>query len=240
MTDPMTPVAATDPIGIVFLIGYVLLIALGARVTSLARGLRRGSPRSQSILWDYLTFAGVIALLTGAVGVVDVVVIELGVIAALWLAIQLIVALAMREGYFNARRGDAETDRRDRLSGRGLLELLFVALIVVVAFGLLFEVGTWVLVLAAVTAVAIAGYGLYYQLRRTREATTRGTLIDTLLRHLSPVLVFAGGPVVALALGILPITEHVAVAVAATFVVLTAGLLIPVTVKLHQHLLTQR
>lgn len=226
---------------VVTIVGAALLGGLSLRLAFLALRTRNTVARPRAALWEYFGFAGVVGVLY-AVSVLLGLWIDtrLAFVGGLLLAFVLCFALAMREAYFNAALANTERDRLGEYQVRRTLEIAFVILVLVVSVGPLIGRPELFAVLTAVGATAVVSYGLYFQLRRARRPGTRGTLIDTLLRQTVPVLVFAGGALVApvLALGIASPT--VASAVAGVFVVVTAASLMTVTIKLHQHLSSRR
>lgn len=224
----------------VSVIGAAMLFVLSARLAYLAVRTRQRVARPQAALWEYFGFAGVVGVCYGGLSLAEAWVGQLPFLDGLLLAFALLFALAMREGFFNATLSNAEVDRLGDYRRRRSLELGLVAAVFVVGLVPLATRARSVAMLAAVAAVAVVAYGLYFQLRRAATAATRGTLIDTLLRQTVPVLVFAGGALVAPALALGPLTDEVALAVGAVFVVVTAASLMTVTIKLSQHLASHR
>lgn len=226
---------------VVTVVGASMLAVLSLRLAVLAVRTRTSVARPQAALWEYFGFAGLVGVLYGGFALLELwATTRLPFLEGLLLAFALCFALAMREAYFNAALANAELDRLGEYRVRRTLEMGFVAVVLVVSVGPLIRRNSAFGILTASAGVAIVGYGLYFQLRRSHTPATRGTLIDTLLRQTVPVLVFAGGALVAptLALGIASTT--VAAAVGAVFVVVTAASLMTVTIKLSQHLSSRR
>jgi len=226
---------------VVTIVGAALLGGLSLRLAYLAVRTRNAVARPRAALWEYFGFAGVVGVLYAAFVLLGLWIdATLPFVDGLLLAFVLCFALAMREAYFNAALANAERDRLGEYRMRRSLEIAFVALVLVVSVGPLLGRPELFTIITAASAVAVVGYGLYFQLRRSRRPGTRGTLIDTLLRQTVPVIVFAGGALVAPALAFVVASETVASAVAGVFVVVTAASLMTVTIKLHQHLSSRR
>jgi len=236
-TSPAPDVGTT----VVSIVGATMLAVLSLRLVFLAVRTRTSVARPQAALWEYYGFAGVVGCVYGAVAVLQHWVgVRFRFLDGILLAFVLLFALAMREAFFNATLANAELDRIGEYRLRRAVEISFVSLVLVVAVGPLLRRSDFFTMLTAVAAVAVVGYGLSFHLRRTRTPATRGTLIDTLLRQTVPVLVFAGGALVAPALTFGLVSSTVASAVAAVFVVVTAASLMTVTIKLSQHLSSRR
>ncbi|GAB3683011.1 hypothetical protein GCM10028857_09810 [Salinarchaeum chitinilyticum] len=226
---------------VVTIVGATLLGLLSLRLTYLAVVTRTRVARPQAALWEYFGIAGVVGALYAAFVLLGLWIdARLPFVDGLLLAFVLCFALAMREAYFNAALANSELDRLGEYRVRRTLEMAFVAVVLVVAVGPRLGAAELFAVPTAAGAVAIVGYGLYFQLRRSRRPATRGTLIDTLLRQTVPVIVFAGGALVAPVLALGTASPTVASAVAGVFVVVTATSLLTVTIKLHQHLSSRR
>ncbi|AGN00239.1 hypothetical protein L593_01430 [Salinarchaeum sp. Harcht-Bsk1] len=226
---------------VVSIVGAAMLTLLSLRLTFLAVRTRTSVARPQAALWEYFGFAGVVGVLYGSFTLLqhwlDV---RLDFLNGLLLAFTVLFALAMREAYFNTTLANAELDRLGEYRLRRALEIGFVAIVLVISVGPLVRRSRIFTVLTAAAGFTVVGYGLYFQFRRSRTPATRGTLIDTLLRQTVPVLVFAGGALVAPALALGVASPTVASAVAAVFVVVTAASLMTVTIKLSQHLSSRR
>jgi len=225
----------------VTVVGGAMLAVLSLRLAYLAVLTRDRVARPQAALWEYFAFGGVVGALYGGLVLVELWVgATLPFLDGLLLAFALLFALAMREGFFNATLSNAEADRLGEYRTRRSLEVGFVGVVLLVAVGPLLRPGPAFVAITAVAAVAVVGYGTYFQARRTAAPATRGTLIDTLLRQTVPVLVFAGGGLVAPTLALGASSAAVADAVGAVFLVVTASSLMTVTIKLSQHLSSHR
>lgn len=222
---------------IVTVAGAAMLAVLSVRLLVLSVRIRRSAARDRFAVWEYYGYAGAMGaaygglLLTGAV--LDR---PLPFLDGLLLAFATLIAFALREAYFSETLSNAERDRLGEFRSRRTFEVGVVLVVVAVTVGPLLRRGAAVVVLTAVAATLVVGYGLVYQLRRGTNDRTRGTLLDTLVRQSVPVLVFAGGALVAPALAVGPPSTAVAESVAAVFLVATATSLMTVTIKLRQHL----
>lgn len=226
---------------VVAIVGATLLAGLSVRLALLSVLTRNRVARPQAALWEYFGFAGVVGALYGGLALVELWAdTPLPFLEGLLLAFALFVALAMREAYFNATLANAELDRLGQYRVRRGLEVGLVGVVVAVAVGPMIGRNDAFTVLTALAGTAVVCYGLYYQIRRSRTPATRGTLIDTLVRQTVPVLVFSGGALAAPVLALVGTSTTVATAVSAVFVVVTAASLLPVTIKLSQHLSARR
>ncbi len=225
---------------LIAIIGYALLAVLGARLSLLGIRARRHSGRPQATLWLYFTFVGVLGVLIGGVGVSEELLgLSWHLVEPLLFAFTLVIALTMREAYYNTAFSTQEGDRLGEFRLRRLVELGFVLVVPVTVLGAWITTSSvWSLLLGS-GALGVAVYGVYYQRRRTGDLATRGTMIDTLLRQSVPALLFATGriliqPFEAGLLG--PVVVDV---IGSVFLILIGASLLPVTVKLNQYLLTK-
>lgn len=217
-------------------VGASLLVVLGLRVSYLAARTRASVTSAQAALWEYYGFAGVLGALYGGFALAGLSTgRSLPFLPGLVLAFALCFALAMREAYYNATLSNAEVDRLGEHRLRHALEAGFVGVVLVATGGPVLRSSTSFLLLVALAAVAVVSYGLYFQHRRTTVVATRGTFVDSLVRHSVPVLVFAGGAIVAPSLALGSTTEPIAAALTGVFVLVTASALLPLTIKLQQH-----
>lgn len=222
---------------IVTIAGAAMLAVLSARLLVLSVRIRRSAARDRFAVWEYYGYAGAMGTLYGGLVLTGAALgTDLRFLDGLLLAFATLVAFALREAYFSETLSNAERDRIGEFRSRRTFEVGVVLLVVAVTVGPLLQTGWVITVGSAVGATAVVGYGLVYQLRRGEKGRTRGTLLDTLVRQSVPVLVFAGGALVAPALALGPPSTAVANSVAAVFLVATATSLMTVTIKLRQHL----
>jgi len=219
-------------------VAMVLLAVVGVRFGYYALANRRATGMAgQRVLWEYLTAVGFVATLYGLVGILEVVSsIRATFKQGVMLAVVLLLALSIREVYYNAALStDAEGRREFR--GRRALELAFVGVVAVVIFGIgAFGLHRALLALQGVGALAFAGYGFGFGRRQTAAAMVQGTMIDSLLRHLLPVMAFATlVPAVDLAT-VAGLDRVVVMHIQVVFVIMTATALMTATIKLRQNL----
>jgi len=220
-------------------VGLVLLSVIAARFGAYAYfNMRSTGVTAQRVLWEYLLYVGIIAALYGLVGILEIVSsIQTPYKTGLMLAVVLLLALSLREIYFNAALSTAAEDRSDGFRGRRVVEVLFVAVVAAVVFGIaVVGIARPLLALQGLGALAFAGYGLWFGRQQTAQAMVQGTMIDSLLRHLLPVMAFATlVPAVDLAT-VAGLDRVVIMHVQTVFVIMTATALMTATIKLRQNL----
>ncbi|WP_415382898.1 hypothetical protein [Halosimplex sp. TS25] len=231
---------ADDPnLTFIAFVGLVLLTVVAARFGAYAYlNVRATEMAAQRVLWEYLLSVGVVAALYGVVGVLEIVSsIRTPYKNGVMLAVVLLLALSVREIYFNAALSSSAADRSNGFAGRRLVEVAFVGVVAAVVFGVaVVGVVRPLLALQSVGALVIAGYGFWFGRRQTAAAMVQGTMIDSLLRHLLPVMAFATlVPAVDLAT-IAGLDRVVVVHVQVVFVIMTATALMTATIKLRQNL----
>ncbi|WP_436931331.1 hypothetical protein [Halosimplex halobium] len=229
---------ADDPsLTFIVFVGLVLLTVIAARFGAYAYlNMRATGVDAQRVLWEYLLYVGFVAACYGVVGILEIVSsVRTPYKAGLMLAVVLLLALAVREVYFNAALSTTGADRV--FTGRRLVEVAFVAVVAAVVFGIaVFGLRRPLLALQGVGALAFAGYGFWFGRKQTAAAMVQGTMIDSLLRHLLPVLAFATlVPAVDLAT-VAGLDRVVVMHVQIVFVIMTATALMTATIKLRQNL----
>ncbi|NHN61289.1 hypothetical protein G9466_19720 [Halorussus sp. JP-T4] len=235
----LTAQASGDPSGAVvrFLGSVLLAFAAGTFGYYARRNRRLDRLESQRPFWRYLGLVGATAGAFGVLGVAGVVAESRALTAfghgALLLCI-VFLAFSMREVYYNSALAPPPDEQRFSLATLRRIEAGFVAVILVEWVAVLLIDQTVVAELVkGVGSVAFAAYGLVFA--EKLESMARGTSLDTLRRHLMPVLAALGGLGLAdlgAAAGISPV---VAGAVENVFLVLVAGFLITATIRLQQN-----
>lgn len=226
-------VADSASLTLVFFPALVLLSVLGLRFGYYAlRNRSRTELGAQTPIWNHLLYVGLMAALYGAFGVLEIVsTVVAPYKAGFMLATVFLLAVAIRQIHLSAVQTAAPST----------VEWLIRGLFVVLVFGYL--VGAAVQApprfLAAVeglAALAFLGYGLAFYRAQTTQSRLQGTMIDSLLRHLLPVLAF-GALVnvtnVAFALGV---DGNVVPHIQVVFILMTASTLMTATIKLRQNL----
>jgi hypothetical protein len=227
----------------IFFIAFSLMTVLGIRFALYAYwNLIATDLEAQAPLWEYLLFVGLAAALYGILGAVETAsavtqltgVIDTPYRDGVLLAFLLLLSLTMREIYYN--HALSNDDSTEPFSNRRTVEMSFglVVTTTVFATGIL-GVTTVLTVLEGVSAVVFAAYGLEYGRRQLSRSSVRGTMIDSLLRHLLPVVTFT---VLVLVVDLtIPLGLSVAVArhIQVVFVIMTATALMTSTIKLRQN-----
>lgn len=229
----------------VFFIAFSLMVMLGSRFGMYAYWNKRSTDvASQAVLWEYLVFVGLSASVYGMLGAVEAATavtdwtetVTTAYLDGVFLAFLLLLALTMREIYYNDALASADHDSNDEFSGRSVLEMGFTLLVTATVFaGGITGESTALNTVEGVGALVIVTYGLVFARRQLYRSSVRGTMIDSLLRHLLPVFTF-GLLVLAFDLILLAglrveVIRHVQV----VFVIMTATALMTATIKLRQN-----
>ncbi|UPV76478.1 hypothetical protein M0R89_20160 (plasmid) [Halorussus limi] len=236
---PLTAHASGDAsAAVVHFLGSVLVTAAAVFFGYYAvLNLRLNRLASQAPFWRYLALVGATAGLYGVLGVAETLVRSRALTAfghgALLFCI-VFLAFSMREVYYESALAPSPADQRFSLATLRRVEAGFVVVILVewVAV-LLIDQSLVAQFVKGVGSVAFAAYGAVFA--EKLEAMARGTALDTLRRHLIPVLVSLG--VLGFAdLGVVVGLDPVVVqAVESVFVVLVAGFLVTATIRLQQN-----
>ncbi|WP_458186743.1 hypothetical protein [Haladaptatus sp. NG-WS-4] len=192
---------------------------------------------SQRPFWYYLVSIGFTGVLYGVLGVVATLStsrwpVALGHMVLLFCTVFL--AFAMRELYYNSALAPPPDDRRISLAGLRRVELGFVGIILLeLLVVLVIGQGSVVAFVKGVGSISFAVYGVVFGERL--ESLTQGTSVDTLRRHLLPVLVSAG------LLGFADLGVYVGFgplvveSVESVFVVMIGAFLLTATIRLQQN-----
>lgn len=232
-----TQVSGDASAAVVFFIGSVLIVVAATIFAFYAvANLRMTRLEAQRPFWRYLAAMGVAAGLYGLLGVAGTVV-ESRVLtafghAALLFAI-VFLAFSMREVYYNSALAPPPDEQRISLATLRRVEAAFVV-VILVEWGavMLLDQSVVADVVMGLGSVAFAGYGGLFA---EKLEMGRGTTLDTLRRHLLPVLLalgFLGAADLGTLLGIHPVVVQ---GVKNVFVVLVAGFLITATIRLQQN-----
>ncbi|WP_276271424.1 hypothetical protein [Haloarcula litorea] len=236
VVDVGLPFAPNNPnLTFIFFVALTLLVALGLRFSYYAHLNRRATELvTEHRLWDYLAAVGLLAVGFALLGLAEIVTsVRLPFKSGLLLGHVLLLAVTMRILYDSVV--PTATDGgggRERLATRAAA----VAVAVVVLGMALVGRHPALLALLGVSALTFAGAGVAYGRRGAVETRVQGTVVDTLLRHLLPVLLFAA-LVLAVDLAVLVGLDRVVVLhVQVVFVIMTATTLMTATIKLRQNL----
>jgi hypothetical protein len=236
---PLTAHASGDAsAAVVHFLGSVLITAAAAIFGYYARmNLRLNRLESQRPFWRYLAAVGATGGLYGVFGVAETVT-ESRVLTAFGhgalLFCIVFLAFSMREVYYNSAMAPPPDERRFSLDTLRRVEAAFVVVILVEWVAVLLVGGTTAaLLVKGLGSVAFAVYGATFA--EKLESMARGTSLDTLRRHLLPVLVCLGALGLAdlgVVVGISPVVVQ---GIKSVFVVLVAGFLVTATIRLQQN-----
>jgi len=222
-----------------FFIAFVLQAMIGIRFAYYAeRNRRRSEVIGQGLIWGVLLWAGVSGGTYALLGIVDIVSsLQTDFRNGVLVAHVALLAMALRTLRDSGVPGEESAGGVDRSTvSRWLWLLAAVASLGIVVGTAAVGVGDVLFAAEGLAAMAFAAVGVAAGLQATAESRVQGTVIDTLLRHLLPVLLFAAFvPIVTLAVlaGIpLEIVLHVQV----VFVIMAATALMTATIKLRQNL----
>jgi len=230
-------IAGNPNLTFIYFIGFVLIGVLGVRFGLYALWNRRASQLpSQASIWTHLTGVGGTASLYGVVGVLGIITPAMPAIRrTVLLAFVFLLALTMR---LIARQGTPADDGADEDGFLRQPTVLGLSLVVVaVLFAELAGLEERLIVgLAGIGGVTFAGYGYWHGRTQLSRSMVQGTMLDTLLRHLLPVLAF-GAFVPAVELVVLAgIDRAIVLHVQIVFVIMTATALMTANIKLRQNL----
>lgn len=224
-----------DP-GLTFIlfIAFSLVLILGIRFGYYAhRNLTVSDIDTQHGIWRSLRRIGLFTTAYGVVGILEI--LSSVTVAArnvFLLATVLAVAFTIRKIHATASTDTASTvPDFERLLQLGFVTLVIVYLAAVAAGTTRLAAG-----IEGTSALTSLLYGIFFFEAQTANTRLQGTLLDSLLRHLLPILVFSGLVGVlalATAIGIEPVVVwHVQV----VFIIMTGTALMAGTIKLRQNL----
>jgi len=230
------PAVADNPsMTFVFFLAAVLLLVLGARFGYYAyrNGAAPGRHDQEAVWWG-LAVAGAAAAAYALFGLVEVVSpfatpYRRGLLFAHVVALSFVVqrlcrsALPVDESAWWARAGD-----RVSLAGVAVAALVAVGATLATEHPL-------VLLLEGGGALVVATVGFAGAQEGLDSRRVHGTVLDTLLRHLLPVLAFAAA-IPMLELAVFAVDRAVVLHVQVVFVVVTATTLMTATIRLRQNL----
>jgi hypothetical protein len=219
----------------IFFMALSLLSILGVRFAYYAHlNMRQTEIDMQIPIWLYLRYIGTLAALYGIIGLLEIV----SNLTFVWkngllLGMTLLLAFALRQIHFTSSAGgNILPEQIERMTRAVFIAAVFVYITVIAITGQT----AWTAALEGISALGFVLYGVAYFYDQTSSARLQGTMLDSLLRHLLPVLVFAsmvGIVAFAITLGSDPI---VALHIQVVFIIMTAGALMTGTIKLRQNL----
>jgi hypothetical protein len=223
-----------DPgLTLVLFIAFSLVFIIGARFGYYAhRNLLSTALDTQRPIWGYLRYVGAFATAYGLAGVVDILVsLDLAFKNVFLLAVALASAAAIRQIQQAGTAGDG---------GRTVLEqvlrLGFVALLVVYVVFVLAAPGRVAAGVEGVAGLVYLSYGLSFFQSQATNARLQGTLLDSLLRHVFPLLAFSSLVSVLAVATAAGLDSVVVWHVQVVFIIMTGTALMTGTIKLRQNL----
>ena len=221
----------------IFFIALVLLGVLGLRFALYAYLNDRSTGLiGQHALWQALAIVGATAVLFAALGVVDIVSslqtpYRRGVLLAHVLLLATVIEILYRDSVPTGTTGAAAVTWRRSFRFVGILVVLAVTA------GTLWNAEhVAVAALEGIGGLAFLVAGFVVGRRGTSASRVQGTVVDTLLRHLLPVLLFASlVPIAELAV-VAGLDRVVVLHIQVVFVIMTATALMTATIKLRQNL----
>ena len=227
-------VAGNPNLTFIFFIALTLLATLGLRFAFYAVRNRRASDLvAEHRLWDFLAVVGLLSVVFAVLGLLEIVTtLAFPFKGAFVLAQVLLLAITMRVLYRNVVPSTGDPHRYTRSLTRAALLVVgavFAGLVVVGRHPALVGV-------LGLSALVFAAAGFSFGRRGAAATRVQGTVVDTLLRHLLPVLLFAAlVPAVDLAT-LAGLDRAVVLHVQVVFVIMTATTLMTATIKLRQNL----
>lgn len=221
----------------IFFIALVMLGVLALRFTFYAyRNDQATELANQDALWRRLAFVGVAAGLFALLGVVDIVSslttpYRRGILLAMILLLTMVLQVLDRDLVPTGTRDSSPIGPDDALWVVGVVVVLAVI------------IGTFwnaehlaVTALEGVAGLAFLVVGLAIGRRGTSASRVQGTVVDSLLRHLLPVLLFASLVSIAELAVVAGLDQVIVLHIQVVFIIMTATALMTATIKLRQNL----
>lgn len=226
------PVAGSPSLTLVFFPALVLLAVLGLRFAYYAaRNSAATDLATESSLWTHLQYVGLLAALYGGFGVLEIVSsVRAEYKSALMLAMVLLLAFAVRE--IHSMGGGTSPSRLEQYVRAAFV----LAIAGHVLAGQVLEQPRILAGVEGLAALAFLLYGGTFYDRQTANTRLRGTMLDSLLRHLLPVLAFGALINVTALAHALGVDRAVVPHIQVVFIIITAGTLMTATIKLRQNL----
>lgn len=231
------PAAASQPV--TAFVGYVLVAFASAALSIYAvRNRRRGRLEDHDTFLQYLLLAGLAGIVFGLAGgatVVEPIWPTLALRIGGHLSLIMFLAFALRDAATRIPHGptsnDADVPTRIRR-----IEFAFIGVILIetIAVAVLGQIPT-VQVVDGAGSLIFAVYGIRFGGRV--ESLMRGTTLDTITRHLIPVLIAAGFYGLADLTAVLGVVPTLSRSAANVFVVLLAAFLASSVIRLQQNIL---
>lgn len=226
---------------LIFFVGFALFFVLGSRFGWYAYKNGVASRiESEEVIWLYLIFVGVTSAGYGAAAGAGVA-LGLGVPIrdGILLGQTLLLALVLREIQLNDALSNSE---KERMEGEGsrvrrALEMTFVILTLTSLIGGGFIGDSPTLkATEAFSSLVFVVYGTHFARQYLQNPLNTGTGMDTLLRHLLPLLFFSGMVTASDAMTGLGFAAEIAAQVQAAFLLIASSSMMMATIKLRQNL----
>lgn len=219
----------------IFFLGVSLLAALGLRFSYYAhQNMVASDIDTQREIWESLRYIGVFAAVYALAWLLDIVSsLSFASKNGLLLAMTLFLVLSLRKiGALTGREPLGGTEQFE-----GIFRLVSVgAIIVYVVAVLVLGQSALTALIEGLIAVGLVGYGVAFFRQQIANTRLQGTMLDSLLRHLLPVLVFGGlVSIVALAIPV-GIDRAVILHIQIVFLIMTGTAMMTATIKLRQNL----
>lgn len=220
---------------LIMFIAMSLLATLGVRFSYYAhQNYSQTEIELQGPLWMLLRYTGILATLFGLSGIIEIVSsLSIDSKNVFLLAMALLLALSFRQIHITATGGGGFLSETLEQGIRiGFVCLLLGYVVVVAVTG---QTPLTALVEGGIAVAAIVYGGSYFH-SQTTDSRLQGTLLDSLVRHLLPVLTFASlTGVVAFAIP-MGIDRLVVLHIQVVLIIMTATSLMTATIKLRQNL----
>lgn len=230
-------VAGNANLTFIFFIGLALLTVLGLRFAYYAfRNRAQTEIEMQSPIWTHLLYIGALAALYGLAGLVEIVTsLDVPYKSVVMLATTLLLAFAIRQIHYTATSADGgaqHTHPFERFARAAFVAVVLGQAVLLFADGITDLTAT----VESLGALAFLGYGLVFYRDQMSTARLQGTMLDSLLRHLLPVLAFAALVGVVNLADPFGLDRIVILHVQIVFIIMTATALMTATIKLRQNL----
>jgi len=219
----------------IFFLGVSLLAVLGLRFSYYAhRNMLESEIESQREIWQSLRYIGVFAAVYALVWILDIVSsVEFASKNGLLLAMTLFLVLSLRK--IAELTGRESFVSADGIQGAFQFVAAGAIAVYVIAVTVLGQSALTALV-EGVTGVLLVGYGGVVFRQQITNTRLQGTMLDSLLRHLFPVLVF-GGLVSIVALAIpAGLDRAIVLHIQIVFLIMAGTSMMTATIKLRQNL----
>lgn len=221
----------------ILFIGLTLLVVLGLRFAYYAYQNRTATKiTSQVPIWNHMLYIGILTAVFGMAGILEIISsLSLPYKSAAMMGATLMLAFAIRQIHYTATSADGGSTRAHPFER--LARAAFVGAVILQGV-LLFQFGESNVTAAieSISTLAFLGYGIAFYQDQVSKSRLQGTMLDSLLRHLLPILAFAaliGIVNLAIPFGL---DRIIVLHVEVIFIIMTATALMTGTIKLRQNL----